>query len=213
MADERKAKDRPVHRCCECHRLEEQIWSLAYEQVWAVIRKKTKASGAGNSTAEIIAHLDGQALLQVHEGTLSHLLTELAGLDVAQALGVFIRGDRPLPLRCARLDLVIQQGIVQPRLAFLDNDDSSMTMGGKVDLRDESLDLRVTVQPKDFSPLTLRAPILAKYEEEGSPYYSTARLWDDGIIPPAETRTVLGLGLSAALNAPIPETRFGVFRF
>jgi acetyl-CoA carboxylase carboxyltransferase component len=58
----------------------------------------------------------------------------------------------------------------------------------------------------------LKSPILAKYEEEGSPYYSTARLWDDGIIPPAETRTVLGLGLSAALNAPIPDTRFGVFR-
>jgi 3-methylcrotonyl-CoA carboxylase beta subunit/propionyl-CoA carboxylase len=59
----------------------------------------------------------------------------------------------------------------------------------------------------------LRAPILAKYEEEGSPYYSTARLWDDGIIPPADTRAVLGLGLSAALNAEIPKTRFGVFRF
>ncbi len=58
----------------------------------------------------------------------------------------------------------------------------------------------------------VKAPILAKYEEEGSPYYSTARLWDDGIVPPADTRTVLGLGLSAALNAPIPETRFGVFR-
>ena len=58
----------------------------------------------------------------------------------------------------------------------------------------------------------LEGPILARYEEEGSPYYSTARLWDDGIIPPADTRTVLALGLSAALNAPIPETRFGVFR-
>jgi 3-methylcrotonyl-CoA carboxylase beta subunit/propionyl-CoA carboxylase len=58
----------------------------------------------------------------------------------------------------------------------------------------------------------LRAPILATYEEEGSPYYSTARLWDDGIIAPADTRTVLGLGISAALNAPIPETRFGVLR-
>ncbi len=56
------------------------------------------------------------------------------------------------------------------------------------------------------------APTLAKYEEEGSPYYSTARLWDDGIIDPADTRLVLGLGLAAALNAPIPETRFGVFR-
>jgi acetyl-CoA carboxylase carboxyltransferase component len=58
----------------------------------------------------------------------------------------------------------------------------------------------------------VKAPVLAKYEEEGSPYYSTARLWDDGVIPPAQTRIVLALGLSAALNAPIPETRFGVFR-
>ena len=57
-----------------------------------------------------------------------------------------------------------------------------------------------------------KAPILAKYEEEGSPYYSTARLWDDGIIDPLETRNVLGLGIAAALNAPIPETQFGVFR-
>ena len=57
-----------------------------------------------------------------------------------------------------------------------------------------------------------KAPILAKYEEEGSPYYSTARLWDDGVILPGDTRTVLGLGISAALNAPIPESRFGVFR-
>ncbi len=58
----------------------------------------------------------------------------------------------------------------------------------------------------------IRAPILAKYEEEGSPYYSSARLWDDGIIAPSETRNVIALGISAALNAPIPEPRFGVFR-
>ncbi len=54
--------------------------------------------------------------------------------------------------------------------------------------------------------------IRAKYEEEGSPYYSTARLWDDGIIDPLDTRQVLALGISAALEAPIPETRFGIFR-
>ena len=56
------------------------------------------------------------------------------------------------------------------------------------------------------------APTLERYELEGSPYYSTARLWDDGVIDPVDTRMVLGLGLSAALNAPIPETPFGVFR-
>jgi acetyl-CoA carboxylase carboxyltransferase component len=54
--------------------------------------------------------------------------------------------------------------------------------------------------------------VRAKYEQEGNPYYSSARLWDDGIIDPLDTRRVLGLGISAALNAPIPETTFGVFR-
>jgi acetyl-CoA carboxylase carboxyltransferase component len=58
----------------------------------------------------------------------------------------------------------------------------------------------------------IREPILAKYEHEGSPYYSTARLWDDGILDPAETRQALALGIAAAFNAPIPEARFGVFR-
>jgi acetyl-CoA carboxylase carboxyltransferase component len=55
-------------------------------------------------------------------------------------------------------------------------------------------------------------PILDRYEAEGSPYYSTARLWDDGIIDPADTRAVLALGISAAANAPLPATKFGVFR-
>lgn len=56
------------------------------------------------------------------------------------------------------------------------------------------------------------APTLASYEREGSPYFSTARLWDDGVIDPIDTRMALGLGISAALNAPIPQTNFGVFR-
>jgi 3-methylcrotonyl-CoA carboxylase beta subunit len=57
-----------------------------------------------------------------------------------------------------------------------------------------------------------KAPIRAQYETQGHPYYASARLWDDGIIDPADTRMVLGLGLSAALNAPAEPTRFGVFR-
>jgi acetyl-CoA carboxylase carboxyltransferase component len=56
------------------------------------------------------------------------------------------------------------------------------------------------------------APILEKYEREGSPYYSTARLWDDGIIDPLDTRRVIAIGLDAAAHAPQPRTRFGVFR-
>ena len=57
-----------------------------------------------------------------------------------------------------------------------------------------------------------KAPIRARYEEQGHPYYASARLWDDGVIDPAQTRDVLSLGLSASLNAPIADTTFGVFR-
>ncbi|MDG2284733.1 MAG: carboxyl transferase domain-containing protein, partial [Alphaproteobacteria bacterium] len=57
-----------------------------------------------------------------------------------------------------------------------------------------------------------KAPVRDQYEHEGHPYYASARVWDDGIIDPADTRTVLGLSISAALNRPIEETKFGVFR-
>jgi 3-methylcrotonyl-CoA carboxylase beta subunit len=57
-----------------------------------------------------------------------------------------------------------------------------------------------------------KQPIREQYEVQGHPYYATARLWDDGVIDPAQTRTVLGLGLAAALNAPISPTKYGVFR-
>jgi 3-methylcrotonyl-CoA carboxylase beta subunit len=67
-------------------------------------------------------------------------------------------------------------------------------------------------QLSDAEDEAIRKPILDKYETEGSPYYSTARLWDDGILDPAETRRALALGLSMAYNAPISDARFGVFR-
>jgi len=59
---------------------------------------------------------------------------------------------------------------------------------------------------------TFKAPIRQQYEDEGNPYYATARVWDDGIIAPSDTRRVLALALSACLNKPIPDTKFGVFR-
>jgi len=57
-----------------------------------------------------------------------------------------------------------------------------------------------------------KQPILDQFEDQSQPWYASARLWDDGVIDPAQTRTTLGLALSAALNAPIPPTKFGVFR-
>ena len=64
----------------------------------------------------------------------------------------------------------------------------------------------------DAEEAAMKEPIREQYETQGHPYYASARLWDDGIIDPADTRTVLGLGISAALNAPIEKTEFGIFR-
>jgi 3-methylcrotonyl-CoA carboxylase beta subunit/propionyl-CoA carboxylase len=76
--------------------------------------------------------------------------------------------------------------------------------------RDQLVREGKTLAPEEEQ--AIRGPILDKYEQEGSPYYSTARLWDDGILDPAETRQALALGISAAYNAPIPDAKFGVFR-
>jgi 3-methylcrotonyl-CoA carboxylase beta subunit len=78
-------------------------------------------------------------------------------------------------------------------------------------LRRDGVEARGGHWPKEEEE-AFRSEIRTQYDRQGHPYYSTARLWDDGIIDPAETRRVLGLSLSAALNAPIAETRFGLFR-
>lgn len=124
-----------------------------------VLNGHIKATGAGRSTAEILGSLDGQAQLSLRDGTLSHLATEALGLDIAEALGVVIRGDKPLPLRCAYVDLVLQRGVVRPRTAVVDNADSTVRLAGQIDLGRETLDLQVVTRPKDFSPLALRSPI------------------------------------------------------
>jgi 3-methylcrotonyl-CoA carboxylase beta subunit len=78
-------------------------------------------------------------------------------------------------------------------------------------IRRDGLEARGGTWPAEEEE-AFKTPIRDRYETEGDPYFATGRLWDDGIIDPAQTRDVLGLSISAALNAPIPETRFGVFR-
>ncbi|XP_057597449.1 methylcrotonoyl-CoA carboxylase beta chain, mitochondrial [Hippopotamus amphibius kiboko] len=104
-----------------------------------------------------------------------------------------------------------------PRFLYLWPNARISVMGGE-----QAANVLVTVakdqrarEGKQFSSAdeaALKEPIIKRFEEEGSPYYSSARLWDDGIIDPVDTRLVLGLSLSAALNAPIQKTNFGIFR-
>jgi acetyl-CoA carboxylase carboxyltransferase component len=105
----------------------------------------------------------------------------------------------------------------QPRQLWMWPNARISVMGGEqaasvlAQVKQEQYEREGRAMPED-ELRAIQAPILAKYEEEGSPYYSSARLWDDGVIAPAQTREVLALGISAALNAPMPEPRFGVFR-
>jgi 3-methylcrotonyl-CoA carboxylase beta subunit/propionyl-CoA carboxylase len=105
-----------------------------------------------------------------------------------------------------------------PRFLWMWPNSRISVMGGEqaanvlLTVKQEQLARRNEPQLSLEEQAEFKQPILDKYEYEGNPYYSTARLWDDGILDPAETRQVLGLALSACLNAPVPETQYGVFR-
>lgn len=115
--------------------------------------------GEGNSSAKLLASLDGTARLWVRDGTVSHLIVEAAGIDVAQALGMFVKGDDKLPMQCAVAQFDLVNGKVMPEVFVIDTKDTTMLIDGDLSLASESLDLRMTAHPHDFSPLALRTPV------------------------------------------------------
>ncbi len=115
--------------------------------------------GQGRSTAEILASLSGTARTGLHGGAVSHLAIEAAGLDLAQGLGVLVRGDTVLPVTCAVADLAAERGVFRTRVMVLDTPDSTIWIDGTLSLASETLDLRAVVSPKDVSPLALRTPL------------------------------------------------------
>jgi hypothetical protein len=123
------------------------------------LRGMANLSGQGRSTAKILASLKGQVSMQLHEGKVSHLAIEAAGIDIAESLGLIIRGDKALNVNCGVADLQAKEGVLRPRVLVLDTDDSSVWVDGSISLATETLDLRAVVSPKDFSPLALRTPI------------------------------------------------------
>jgi uncharacterized protein involved in outer membrane biogenesis len=120
---------------------------------------QAKVVGQGKSTAAILGSLGGSVRMQLREGSISHLVVEAAGLDIAQALGVMIKGDDALPIDCAVADLAVEKGVLRPRVLVIDTSDSTVWSEGSLSLANEALDLRLLVSPKDFSPLALRTPV------------------------------------------------------
>ncbi|MEP7056174.1 MAG: AsmA family protein [Caldimonas sp.] len=121
-----------------------------------------KVSGKGRSTAEILGSLDGGMRFHLRDGSLSHLAVEFAGIDIAQALGVAMKGDDAMAINCNVADLAVEKGIARPRLFVIDTRDSTLWIDGSLSLQTEALDLRAVVSPKDFSPMSLRTPIHVK---------------------------------------------------
>ena len=121
---------------------------------------QAELQGQGVSTAQILGSLNGQVRSSLRGGSLSHLVVVAAGVDLAEALGLLFKGDESLPVTCAAADLSVKDGVLQPRVFVLDTPDSTAWIDGSLSLAQETLNLRVVVSPKDFSPLTLRTPLI-----------------------------------------------------
>jgi uncharacterized protein involved in outer membrane biogenesis len=128
--------------------------------VSGTIAGRTKVRGDGSSTAQMLATLDGDAQIWIRNGGISHLLVEVAGIDVAEALGMLVKGDEKLPMQCAVAGLKIRRGQITPEVALIETSDSTLVVDGRVSLADERLKLVFRAHPKDKSLLTLRTPIL-----------------------------------------------------
>ena len=127
----------------------------------APISGRIVLSGTGESFRELMATASGNSFLAMSGGQISAMLVELAGLDVAESLGYLVRGDQSIAVRCGLLDLQGQNGQMAVQTLVFDSADTVIHGEGKIDLRDERVDIVVLPVPKDFSPLSLRSYIRA----------------------------------------------------
>ncbi|WP_232415296.1 MULTISPECIES: AsmA family protein [Methylotenera] len=130
--------------------------------VTGTLNGKTKLTGRGNSTAEMLSSLDGDVSIFMQKGTISHLIIEAVGLDIAQGLGILLTKDNALPMNCAVMDLSAKNGVATPKIALVDTPVTLILIDGNVNIAKESLDLRMAAKPKNMSPFTVRSPIHVK---------------------------------------------------
>jgi len=133
--------------------------SSAAEKALGPIGGRIVLSGTGESFRELMATASGNSFFMMSGGEISDLITQLAGLDVARTLGVLVRGDKPVPIRCALLDLQGENGQMNVQNLIFDTPTSVISGGGSIDLRDEKVNVVILPAPKNFSPLSLRSYI------------------------------------------------------
>lgn len=123
---------------------------------------QARLEGSGRSTARMLATLGGSLQMWIREGSVSQLLVEAMGLDIAQGLGLVVRGDKDIPLHCAAVSLKADQGLFKTEAGIVDTPDSLILLGGSISFAEEELNLRLEAKPYDRSPLSVRAPIYVR---------------------------------------------------
>lgn len=154
---------------------------------------QVRVAGEGKSTATILGSLRGGMRFHVVNGTVSHLIVEASGLDIAQGLGLLFSGDESLALKCTVADMKVDQGTVTPSVFVVDTDVTTLWIDGSLSLGTEAMDLRVVVSPKNFTPLSLRAPLRVR-GTLGDPALS---------LDPSTLGTKLGAAALLALLNPL----------
>lgn len=126
------------------------------------VRARINLEGIGDSIRESLATANGTLGLAMGGGAISLLAMEVAGLDIAETLALLDKKEKTVPVRCLVTSFVVQQGIMDARAIVLDTTDTVLTGKGAISLRNESLDLELIANPKDWSPLSVRTPIEIK---------------------------------------------------
>ena len=117
---------------------------------------------AGNSVAKMAAAADGGITVIMEDGRVSGLMMELAGADILESLGIVLSGDPSIPVRCMIADFIISDGVLKTKLFLMDTTDTSLVGNGSINLRDETIDFRITAHPKDISLLSARTPVIIR---------------------------------------------------
>lgn len=123
---------------------------------------KAVLKGQGKSLREMMATADGNIGIGMEGGSLSRLLLELAGIDVFKSAGLFVTKDQSVPIRCVVGDFGVSGGVMATRTALIDTKVTTIQGEGKINLKDETMDMRMTVHPKDSTLVSARTPILLK---------------------------------------------------
>ena len=129
------------------------------QQTAGILGGRAQVRATGASVAQILGTADGNVFMVAAGGKFSHLMIELAGLDIAESLGFAVKGDEPIPIRCIVADLPARQGVFTTRTLIFDTTDTIIQGNGTINMREETADVTLTPLPKDFSPLSLRSPI------------------------------------------------------